>query len=136
MDVTPEPSGTAAGASERFSAPPRTVLLVDDVQETRTIAKLFLSSFGYIIDSFASATDALAHFDSRIHDLVVTDNSMQGISGEELAHIIKMRSASTPVLMYTGNRPADRSCLDIVIEKPVPLTVLKEAVDRLFALRG
>jgi CheY-like chemotaxis protein len=70
-------------------------------------------------------------FDPKLHDLVLTDNSMPGMSGAEMAHVIKLRSPSTPVLMYTGRPPEDQSCLDLVIQRPTHLLKLKEAVDRL-----
>lgn len=122
--------------TETFIAPlPMTILLVDDTAATRSITKLFLNTFGYVVHPFPNAEDALASFDPRLHDVVVTDNTMPGMTGMELAHIVKMRSPATPVVMYTGNRPANCSGLDTVIEKPAPLTVLKEVVDKLFALR-
>lgn len=111
----------------------RTILLVDDLPETRMIVKWFLTNFGYVVQAIPTAEEALAEFDPKIHDLVITDNSMAGMSGAEMAHIIKLRSPSTPVLMYSGNPPTDRSCLDMVIQKPAQLPVLKDAVDRLMS---
>lgn len=115
------------------ASPARTILLVDDLAETRLIAKWFLSNFGYVVHAFPSVEEALGEFDPKLHDLVVTDNSMTGMSGAEMAHIIKLRSPSTPVVMYSGNPPNDRACLDIVIQKPAELLLLKDAVDRLLA---
>jgi CheY-like chemotaxis protein len=112
-----------------------TVLLVDDIDDSRLTTKWFLASFGYSVDSVRSAEEALALFDSKIHDIVVTDNSMPTMSGAEMAHIIKLRSASTPVLMYTGVAPENLSCLDKVILKPAHLLELKEAIDLLLACR-
>jgi hypothetical protein len=57
---------------------------------------------------------------------------MPGLKGTEMAHIIKLRSRSTPIVMYTGLPPEDQSCLDIVIERTAHILVLKEAVDRAF----
>jgi CheY-like chemotaxis protein len=94
---------------------------------------LFLSNFGCVVHAFPTVEGALAEFDPKLHDLVVTDNMMPGMTGAEMAHIIKLRSPSTPVVMYSGNPPIDRSCLDMVIEKPAELSLLKEAVDRLLS---
>lgn len=110
-----------------------TVLLVDDIDDSRLTTKWFLASFGYSVDSVRSAEEALALFDSKIHDIVVTDNSMPAMSGAEMAHVIKLRSASTPVLMYTGKAPENLSCLDTVVLKPAHLLELKEAIDVLLA---
>jgi CheY-like chemotaxis protein len=106
---------------------------VDDSLDTQLITKWFLSYAGYVVHAFSNAEDALAKFDPKIHDLVLTDNSMPRMTGSEMAHIIKMRSPSTPVLMYTGAVPADRSCLDAVVQRPALLPVLKDAIDKLLA---
>ena len=95
--------------------------------------KWFLSNFGFVVESARNAEEALALFDPKTHDVIVTDNSMSGMTGAEMAHIIKLRSPSTPVLMYTGRPPEDISCLDLVIQKPAHMLALKEGVDRLFA---
>jgi len=109
---------------------PRTILLVDDNDALRLTTKWFLGGFGYTVDSARTAEDALALFNPSVHDLVVTDNSMAGMSGVEMAHVIKLRSPSTPVVMCTGALPEDRSCVDVLIQKPVPLLTLKETLDR------
>jgi len=115
------------------NAPPKlkTILLVDDEDDCRIATKWFLNSFGYAVDSVRGAEEALALFDPKIHDLVITDNSMPGMSGGEMAHIIKLRSPATPVLMYTGAPPDDRACLDLVIQRPTHLLAVKEAVEAL-----
>ncbi len=114
----------------------KTILLVDDGDTSRITTKWFLSNFGYAVESVRNAGQALAVFDAKIHDIVVTDNSMPGMTGVEMAHIIKLRSPSTPVLMYTGLAPEDQSCVDLVIQKPTHLLALKEAVEKLLAVRG
>jgi len=59
----------------------KTVLLVDDGDESRLLTRWFLTYFGYVVDSVRSAEEALGVFDPKIHDAVVTDNSMQGMTG-------------------------------------------------------
>jgi CheY-like chemotaxis protein len=112
-----------------------TFLLVDDNDASRVATKWFLNNFGFEVDSARSAEEALALFDAHTHDLVITDNSMPAMSGAELAHIIKLRSPSTPVIMFSGAPPADHSCLDRVIQKPAHLLSLKEAAEHLLGAR-
>ena len=113
----------------------KTILLVDDDDAGRLLTKWFLGNFGFIVHASPGANEALALFNPRIHDLVITDNSMPGMTGVEMAHIIKMRSPSTPVLMHTSTLPADRSCLDTLLQKPAGYPTLKAAVDRLLGLQ-
>ncbi len=112
---------------------PRTILLVDDRDDCRLTTRWFLGSFGFIVESARNAEEALAVFDPRIHDLVITDNSMPGMSGVEMAHVIKLRSPATPVLMCTGQRPDETSRLDAVLQRPVHLLDLKDTAERLLS---
>ena len=113
----------------------KTLLLVDDEDDPRNITKWHLENLGFVIECARSAEDALALFDPRIHDLVVTDNSMSGMTGAEMAHIIKIRSPSTPVIMFTGQPPEDRSCLDVVILRSSSILDLQDGINRLLAAR-
>jgi CheY-like chemotaxis protein len=113
--------------------PSKTLLLVDDNIDTRLLTKMFLNNFGYEVDSVDSAEEALEIFNPILHNLVLTDNSMPDMTGGEMAHIIKLRSPSTPVLMCTGNPPNDCSALDQVITKPTHLLAIKDAIDKLLS---
>ena len=131
QDGSPEDPGFTENNDPVTS--PKMILLADDGDITRDSTKNILTNFGYVVDSVHNAEQALAMFDPRLHDLVLTDNSMPGMSGAEMAHVIKLRSPSTPVLMYTGRPPEDQSCVDLVIQRPTHLLKLKEAVDRLLS---
>ncbi len=122
----PEAEATSAQVSNSI---PKTVLLVDDRMELRFVTKTYLENFGFIVQVAGSTAEALARFDSNSNDIVVTDNSMTGMSSVEMAHVIKMRSPSTPIIMYSGSRPRDRSSVDAVILTPSPLSELKLAID-------
>ena len=115
------------------AAPVKTILLVDDGDACRVTTKWFLTNFGYAVDAARTAEEGLALFNPAIHDLVVTDNSMPGMTGAEMAHVIKLRSPSTPVLMYTGHPPDDRSCVNLVVQRPTHLLTLRDAADSLLA---
>jgi DNA-binding NtrC family response regulator len=138
VEVVNHKSENADGHS--VASPPavsiKTILLVDDARGTRLMTKWFLDYVGFVVHACSNPEDALARFDPKIHDLVVTENSMAPMTGAEMAHIIKMRSPNTPVLMYTGAPPADRSCLDAMIQKPAPLPALKAEIDKLLTARS
>jgi CheY-like chemotaxis protein len=118
-----------------FQAELKTILVVDDRDDCRITTKWFLTNFGYAVDSARSAEEALSVFDAKIHDLIITDNSMPGMSGVEMAHIIKLRSPVTPIIMYSGTLPENRTCLDVVIKKPAHLLELKDAADKILGTR-
>jgi CheY-like chemotaxis protein len=112
-----------------------TVLLVDDDVDVRLLTKVFLNNFGYEVDCANSAVEAVARFNPTLHDLVLTDNSMPGMTGGEMAHIIKLRSPSTPVVMCSGSPPNDCSSIDVVIKKPTYLLAIKDAIDKLLPVK-
>jgi CheY-like chemotaxis protein len=106
-------------------------LLVDDNIDTRVLTKMFLNNFGYEVDSVDSGEAAMKQFDPKIHNLVLTDNSMPEMTGGEMAQLIKQRSPLTPVLMCTGHPPNDCSAIDMVIAKPTHLLAIKDAISKL-----
>jgi CheY-like chemotaxis protein len=110
--------------------PTKTILLVDDTDASRVPTKWLLNNFGYAVDTARSAEECLVLFNPTAHDLVVTDNDMPGMSGAEMAHIIKLRSPTTPVVMYAGTAPDDHSCLDEVLLRGSHILALKQAIER------
>jgi len=116
---------------KNFEPKLKTVLVVDDDDDTRLLTKMFLNNFGYEVDAANSTGEALARFDPTLHDLVLTDNSMPGMTGAEMAHIIKLRSPNTPVVMCSGAPPSDSPAIDVVIKKPTYLLAIKDAIDKL-----
>jgi CheY-like chemotaxis protein len=111
----------------------KTVLLVDDDDDIRNLTECFLQSFGYAVVCAASPREALAVFDPQAHALVVTDNSMPGMTGAEMARLMKLRSPATPILMYTGLVPPDCPSVDGLLQRPVDMEELRSTVDRLLA---
>lgn len=111
----------------------RTILLVDDQDEVRAVTLEVLAALGYTAESARSAGEALTLFDKETHDAVLTDNSMPGMSGAEMARVIKRRSPFTPILMYTANPPSDLSGIDMFIQKPTQPLALKEGLDHLLS---
>ena len=117
-------------------SPVRTILLVDARDECRISTKWFLTQLGYTVEAVHNGPEALLVFDARLHDVVVIGQTTPGMSESELAHIVKLRSSSTPVLVYGAASPADRSCIDLVLSGSTHLLVLKEAVEGLLTPRG
>lgn len=110
-----------------------TVLLVDDADNLRIVHKCLLCYFGYKVDAMRCAEDALLFFKPDVHKIVMTDNSMPQMTGLQMARILKTKSPTTPILMYTSNPPVDRSCVDAVIQKPTHFLMVIEALERLLA---
>ena len=114
------------------AVPLKTILLVEDADGKRLTRKWLLGSLGYAVDAVRSAEEALSVFKAETHDVVVAATALSGMTGPELAHIIKLRSPSTPVLLCTtGPACEDRSCVDAVVPGTAHVQVLVEALERL-----
>lgn len=111
----------------------KSILLVDHDDASRIATKWFLAYFSFEIHSARSGEEALALFDCDVHDLIITENILPGLNGQELAHVIKMRAPFTPVIMYTSEPPKHCDSLDRVILKPTQLLILQETADELIA---
>ncbi len=117
------------------SASAKTILLVDDQDVCRITTKWFLTNFGYIVETVRTAEEGLLSFNPKVHDLVITDNRMPGMSGAEMAHVIKLRSPSTPIIMSTSVPPENVVCVDLVLRRPAHLLELKDAIEQILRAR-
>ena len=101
-----EPLETAPAKSE--SAMDRkgseTVLVVEDEEAVRELARRILADQGYSVLVAGSATDAeqIAANGSREIHLLLTDVVMPGVSGRELARRITARNGKMQVLFMSG----------------------------------
>jgi len=118
---------------------PTSVLVIDDNAELAENIGEILADFGVDVRLALSAAEALACFDERKWDLVVTDVRMPGMTGLELLALIKARSPCTPVMVMTGY--ADRNTVIAahesgalaVVDKPVDMDALIELVEQVAA---
>jgi len=78
--------------------PKRTILCVDDNEQSLSIRKVLLETRGYRVISCQTGEDALARFRRGGIDLVLTDLIMPGLDGAKLIEAIKFTIA-TPRLM-------------------------------------
>jgi len=116
-----------------------TILLVEDEDNLRNMARLYLESEGYMVleapDGAAAIQLASAH-PGPIH-LLLTDVIMPGMNGRELAKYISPRRPETKVLYmsgYTENAIAHNGTLDAgitLLQKPFTLPVLKATVRKM-----
>jgi two-component system cell cycle sensor histidine kinase/response regulator CckA len=81
-----------------------TILLAEDEQEVREVAREFLESGGYTVLEARDGTDALriAEQHNGALDLLVTDMVMPGISGQELATRIVEKYPGLQVIFMSG----------------------------------
>ena len=119
----------AATATESLS-----ILIVDDEPAMRELLKQALEAAGHQVSEADNGKSALASMEKHAADLVITDLKMEGMSGNELMHTLKMAFPDTGILLLTGHASLDTAleamrmgALD-VLQKPLNLAELEERI--------
>lgn len=117
-------------------AKPR-ALLIDDDELVRAMLTDVLQTFGYIVSAAATGEAALIDFAPGRYDVVVTDHRMPGMTGLEVALVVRDIDPSVPVILLTGGGATEElaaASRDMeVVYKPVNVVKL---VAKLDAVRG
>jgi len=81
-----------------------TIMIVDDEKNIRQILKELLESFGYRVDLFQNGLLALESFKKKStqYDLIITDMTMPGLTGDNLTKAILKIKPDTPIILCTG----------------------------------
>lgn len=83
------------------------VLLVDDELAVRSTTADMLRELGYDVKEAGDAAAALRVLDDYSPDLVITDHLMPGITGTELAGLVRERFPKVPTLIVSGYADID-----------------------------
>jgi CheY-like chemotaxis protein len=119
------------------------VLVVDDDEPSRHVMADTLVDAGYTVEEAADGHEALWIATRRSPDVVVSDLSMPGIDGIELARRLHVFARAVPVVLTTGLEDTR----DIVtaaraygavacLKKPMSLDELLWTIDRALACAG
>lgn len=98
------------------------ILVVDDDREFLDLFKHFLEGEGMRVHCVASGEEALREIQEGSFLLLITDFSMPGLDGLELAQKAKAIAPHMPIFMSTGD-----------IAPEVPGVALESGVDKFFA---
>jgi PAS domain S-box-containing protein len=113
-----------------------TVLLAEDEQDVREVAREFLESAGYTVLEAAGGAEALEVSAARAGpiDLLITDMVMPGISGQELARKMRALREGIRVIYMSGysehaaGEAAKCDAAAMVLTKPFSRAVLLRTV--------
>jgi two-component system, OmpR family, response regulator CpxR len=120
--------------------PKRTILCVDDNEQTLSIRKVLLETRGYRVLAFSNAKQALDRFAEGGVDLVLTDLVMPGVDGAKLIQGIKNISPETPAILLSGTVKIyeQESSADLFLAKGMylPVDLLERVRQLLVRKRG
>jgi signal transduction histidine kinase/CheY-like chemotaxis protein len=115
------------------------VLVVEDDPRVRAATVGALTELGYLPVACADAAEALAALDARADlSVMVTDVVMPGVTGTELAAIVRRRRPDVGILFVTGYAGDDAHELggEAVLRKPFTIVALEKAMAAIFARSG
>jgi DNA-binding NtrC family response regulator len=128
--------GTLLSGEEPLPAGTEHILVVDDEKEIRETCRMMLSHLGYTITTTGNPQEVLSLLEGAVPgiDLVITDQTMPKMTGNQLAGEIRRLHPDIPVILCTGY--SDRLNYDTAREagacdllmKPVDLRRLSTAV--------
>jgi signal transduction histidine kinase/CheY-like chemotaxis protein len=106
LPISDEPEGIAAAAAAPTEAllGSETILLAEDEEQVRTVARTILERHGYQVLEARDGSDALGlgQWHPATIDLLVTDVVMPGMSGRELAERLRPMRPRMRVLYVSG----------------------------------
>jgi PAS domain S-box-containing protein len=104
----------AAGETLKPAAKLGRALLVDDEELVRLSTADMLSELGYVVVEASSAEEALRLLDEGCRpDVLVTDHLMPGMSGTELAQLVRRALPGVPVLVVSGYAEVEGIATDL-----------------------
>ncbi len=142
---TPERSGLVPkeGSARDLRGTER-ILVVDDEPSLVRLAQQQLGRLGYVVTSETDPEQALDRFTNLPEgfDFLVTDQTMPGRSGLQLARAIKNVRPDLPILLTTGYsevvtpQSSRAAGVDVVIAKPFDERAIAGAIRELVDARG
>ena len=108
------------------------VLVVDDEVDIADMVGVMLRRIGYRVTVLSNSTEALRlllHQDTAF-DLLITDQTMPGVAGTELAAAAKEANPATSVILVSGflADAGSDDCVDFFIQKPFVVHELAKLV--------
>jgi FixJ family two-component response regulator len=114
----------------------RLISIIDDDEAVRKAIKALLRSFGFQVETFASAEQFLAASAPARSRCIVTDIQMPGLSGIDLKQRLVSAGLETPVIMITARTesPLHQQALDsgafCLLKKPFEAADLMACITR------
>jgi two-component system, cell cycle sensor histidine kinase and response regulator CckA len=116
----------------------RRILFVDDEPSIVRLAQVMLKSLGHTVTAFGKPADALAalHAEPGAFDLLITDLTMPGMTGMDLARQVREVRPDLPIILssgYADEVPEETlKALGIreVLPKPFQSQALRAAIGR------
>ena len=115
------------------------ILCTEDDLDSRELIVYILEDADYHVTVTGDSADALSLAEREAFDLILVDNWMPGLSGQELTRQIRTFNKTTPILFYSGaayetdKQDARDAGAQGYLVKPSDIADLADEVARLIA---
>lgn len=112
----------------------KNILVIEDDEEIRNIIKVFLSDFGYMVETADDGVKGIEKFNEFNPDLVLLDLMLPKVDGFAVCEILRQRS-NVPIIMLTAKSDSDSQMkgfdvlADDYITKPFSLPILVRRIE-------
>lgn len=116
---------------------PRRLLVIDDDPSYRNILGSLLRTLGHTVEEAESGSAGLALLRQKPVDVVMTDLAMPGLTGWDVARLVKTTHPRLPVVLVTGcaqtiplSQPG-RTWVDAILPKPCRAAAMQAVIGAL-----
>jgi CheY-like chemotaxis protein len=104
LPTIPTPVWDGSGGQDSIPLGKETILFVDDEETIVRLGKELLAPLGYTVEVYTSSPEALNAFrqNPQRYDLVITDQTMPGLTGEALSRELLRIRPELPIILCTG----------------------------------
>lgn len=102
------------------------ILVVDDEDAITYVFRRYFEHFGFRVSTAGDGSSAWESFQRDPADVVLTDQTMPGLTGAELTEHIHAKDATIPVILFSAYvrdivNPGGNT---VMLEKPVSMTII------------
>ena len=141
--ISPPPSERPCkGKGLREGTAPARILVIEDGDLNRDLFERYVKEMGHMAFVASSGTEGLRIFEAQKVDLVITDLSMPGISGLQVAERVKKHASAVPVVLISGwalhqdEQRIKEAGIDFVVHKPCTVKDFQDVVEEALCLRA
>lgn len=117
---------------------PYKILIVDDMDEQRFIARSILRKSHFSCDEASNWKEALDKIRKENFSLVLLDIEMPEIDGYKLLEIIRRENKEIPVIMFSSKTPDEKECrrlgVSSIVKKENAVTELVHSVKKILSI--
>lgn len=113
---------------------PRRLLIIDDDPSCRTTMACLLRALGHTVSAAESGSAGLALLRQTPVDLLLTDLTMPGLTGWDVAQLAKAMHPRLPVVLVTGaaqtipHDQPERQFVDAILGKPCGVAAMQAVI--------